>query len=1006
ITSAGVGAGATVTVEGHGGNNAGTGSSNFGVYVFSANARITSSGGAISVTGSGTSNSEAVLLADSGAIASGSAITITADSVNIDASSDGIHSAGGQTTIRPLTAGTQIDLGGADALIGSPLTLGLTNGELDLVSASKLVIGSAASGAVIFSSNIVRSGANNVEIISGQGIDLATFSLNANGGDVSLIAGGPISSSDNVGNDISGAAISLSTSSGAIGSSTNFIRTAATTLTAATAGGADDIHLIEVDGVVFVGAGGLSAPSATVRLGGGAFISSASDLINDLTSVEVSGAAILDLVTFTDTLKKLTLVDGAVLGSGAGAISATEDFDVRKGPIYAKLMGAAGLNKNTGETVWLIGDNSYAGDTQIDGGSLIVLGNNGPSNVSVNNSGTLGGTGSIDGTVTANSGANVAPGLSPGILYSGGIFLTSGSTFDVEIWSLALGSGYDQQAVTGTVNLGGATLQTLTDGIFVPPQYSSYQIIDNDGSDPVVGIFAGLPEGATTTVGGETLTITYKGGTGNDVVLFSPMPMNITGKSNTDESLSGNFQISLPVIASFDVLVYYTLSGTATQGSDYPLQSGTATITTGTSFTNIPIAAALDGILEPTENVTLSLTGSSSPGVTVGPNSSDSIFIFDKDSGQVNLTVSDGSISEVGDTAGQFVLSLQDILSNPLTSTSNTTVAFSVGGSATPGSDYVALGTTTAIIPIGSSQVPIDITALNDLVNWDDGETIILSVVGPIGTSHPSLTVGTSPATITISDPTRPIATVSSTSTTAISESAANSATFTINLDSPATDDVTLGLNLGGSATPTADYTVPSTTVVIPSGSSSAVVVYPIENDPFVEYDETIQVNLSYIGGNVALDGNTATATIKDDDDALLTVDKLNDGADPVIGPAVNGVFYVNLTKPSQTATTISYSVAGTANNTPSLTIGDYTPLSGTLVLTAGQTDAFITINVQDDMIVESDETVILKLESITAGNPAIQIVTTGNEVATLTITDADVSEISVVSLPTSVTEG
>jgi len=46
-----------------------------------------------------------------------------------------------------------------------------------------------------------------------------------------------------------------------------------------------------------------------------------------------------------------------------------------------------------------------------------------------------------------------------------------------------------------------------------------FTIIQNDGSDAVVGTFAGLAEGATITQGGVTFTISYKGGTGHDVVL-------------------------------------------------------------------------------------------------------------------------------------------------------------------------------------------------------------------------------------------------------------------------------------------------------------------------------------------------------------------------------------------------------------------------------------------------------------------------------------------------------
>src|SRR5205085_5691188 len=84
-----------------------------------------------------------------------------------------------------------------------------------------------------------------------------------------------------------------------------------------------------------------------------------------------------------------------------------------------------------------------------------------------------------------------------------------------------VGTGYDQQNVTGTVNLGGAVLDL---GVFFTPVVgSTYTIINNDLADAVSGTFAGLPEGAvfTQTNGSFTGTfqITYQGGDGNDVVL-------------------------------------------------------------------------------------------------------------------------------------------------------------------------------------------------------------------------------------------------------------------------------------------------------------------------------------------------------------------------------------------------------------------------------------------------------------------------------------------------------
>ena len=79
------------------------------------------------------------------------------------------------------------------------------------------------------------------------------------------------------------------------------------------------------------------------------------------------------------------------------------------------------------------------------------------------------------------------------------------------------GTGYDQLSANGTVNLAGATLNVNL--AFTPALGSAFTVIQNDGTDAVLGTFAGLPEGTTLSLNGMTFQISYAGGTGNDVVL-------------------------------------------------------------------------------------------------------------------------------------------------------------------------------------------------------------------------------------------------------------------------------------------------------------------------------------------------------------------------------------------------------------------------------------------------------------------------------------------------------
>ncbi|MFO0799814.1 MAG: hypothetical protein U0804_20270 [Gemmataceae bacterium] len=80
-----------------------------------------------------------------------------------------------------------------------------------------------------------------------------------------------------------------------------------------------------------------------------------------------------------------------------------------------------------------------------------------------------------------------------------------------------LGGGGVGLQVSGTVSVNGAVLLPTAPGASVIGQ--EYMLIRNLGTDPVVGTFAGLPEGGGLLVGGLPYSISYRGGTGNDVVL-------------------------------------------------------------------------------------------------------------------------------------------------------------------------------------------------------------------------------------------------------------------------------------------------------------------------------------------------------------------------------------------------------------------------------------------------------------------------------------------------------
>ncbi len=164
-------------------------------------------------------------------------------------------------------------------------------------------------------------------------------------------------------------------------------------------------------------------------------------------------------------------------------------------------------------------------------------------NVTVASGGILKGSGTI-GSVTS-TGGELAPGNSPGILSTGNVSFDSSTKLDEEIGGTAAGS-YDQLNVTGTVSLGGATLNLTHYGGFLPSLNDKFTIINNDGTDAVTGTFNGLAQGATFVVDGVTYTINYAGGDGNDVVLTAT---SVPAAPNTAGVLASKLGYILPVAA-------------------------------------------------------------------------------------------------------------------------------------------------------------------------------------------------------------------------------------------------------------------------------------------------------------------------------------------------------------------------------------------------------------------------------------------------------------------------
>jgi hypothetical protein len=201
----------------------------------------------------------------------------------------------------------------------------------------------------------------------------------------------------------------------------------------------------------------------------------------------------------------------------------------------------------------------------------------------------------------------------------------------------------------------------------------------------------------------------------------------------------GSFRVGRTGSLVAPLVVKYSIGGTASMGSDFSNLSGTVTIPAGAATASFLVVPQNDSAVECPETViaTVILNGGA---YSIGSPSSATVTISDNDLPVLTITAPDPTASEPGSNTATFRVSRTGCTDLPLTFNAT------VGGTATPGSDYTATGG-GATIPAGQSSITYTVTAVNNNTP-EPPETIIMTL-----TAKSTYVLGVpKTATVTIND--------------------------------------------------------------------------------------------------------------------------------------------------------------------------------------------------------------------------------------------------------------
>ena len=315
------------------------------------------------------------------------------------------------------------------------------------------------------------------------------------------------------------------------------------------------------------------------------------------------------------------------------------------------------------------------------------------------------------------------------------------------------------------------------------------------------------------------------------------------------------------------------------------------------------------------------------------------------------------------------------------------TVNYTVGGTATGGTDYTLVNGTLTITAGNQNNVISIANIVNDLL-VETNETVIVSIASPsnaslgTNTTHTYTILDDDQATVTIAD---------------VSGNEDDGAiVVTAILDNPVAGGFSVDVSTSdGTATAGVDYFAVSNQTLFFAGTANEDKRFTVtpKKDSNPESNETVNISMSNLGGTGLAASkfeitDVGILTIKDDDASQISV------SDQTLAEAsTNMTFTVSLDKSGIAPITVDYATSdGTAEAG-----SDYTSVSGTLTFASGETSKSVIVPISGDNILEADESFTVTLSNVTGTANLLDGSVTGvienDDAASVTIADVAANE-------------